>query len=97
MASGTSTVHLAYVREGAGHALIGASRPAQHGQQPKRLVGGGVAQRRGAEQVAEPGGGDRLGFPDVEAGVVHMKIGCGVTVVSEMGRVAFPAIEAQVG
>ena len=30
-------------------------------------------------------------------GVVHMKIGCGVTVVSEMGRVAFPAIEAQVG
>jgi hypothetical protein len=29
--------------------------------------------------------------------VVHMKIGCGVTVASEMGRVAFPAIEVQVG
>ena len=29
--------------------------------------------------------------------VAHMKIGCGVTVVSEMGRVAFPAIEAQAG
>jgi hypothetical protein len=29
--------------------------------------------------------------------VVHMKIGCGVTVASEMGRVAFPEIEVQVG
>ena len=29
--------------------------------------------------------------------VAHMKIGCGVTVASEMGRVAFPAIEVQVG
>ena len=29
--------------------------------------------------------------------VAHMKIGCGVTVVSETGRVAFPAIEVQVG
>ena len=29
--------------------------------------------------------------------VAHMKTGCGVTVASEMGRVAFPAIEAQAG
>jgi hypothetical protein len=29
--------------------------------------------------------------------VVYMEIGCGVTVASEMGRVAFPAIEVQVG
>jgi len=29
--------------------------------------------------------------------VAHMNIGCGVTVVSEMGRVAFPAIEAHAG
>jgi hypothetical protein len=28
--------------------------------------------------------------------VVYVKVGCGVTVVSEMGRVACPAIEAQV-
>jgi hypothetical protein len=30
------------------------------------------------------------------AKVVHMKIGCGVTGASEMGRVACPEIEAQV-
>jgi len=28
--------------------------------------------------------------------VAHIKIGCGVTVANEMGRVACPAIEAQV-
>jgi len=29
--------------------------------------------------------------------VAHVKIGRGVTVASEMGRVAFPAIEVQAG
>jgi len=29
VAAGITSVHVAYVREGAGHALIGASRPAR--------------------------------------------------------------------
>jgi hypothetical protein len=29
--------------------------------------------------------------------VVYVKVGCGVTVASEMGRVACPAVEALVG